>query len=63
LKPLLVFLFPAFVALHSTYPANRPRMLSTSTLSWGLQDGPAFALRSISRHDDHQNFNFLFRLR
>lgn len=43
------FLFPAFVALRSTYPANRPRMLSTSTLGGGLRDGPAFALRSVSR--------------
>ena len=24
-------------------------MLSTSTLSWGLRDGPAFALRSVAR--------------
>jgi len=37
-----------FIALRSTHPANRPRMLSTSTLSWGLRDGPAFALRSVS---------------
>jgi hypothetical protein len=41
-------LFPAFVALRSTYPANRPRMLSTSTLSRGIRDGPAFTF-SISR--------------
>jgi hypothetical protein len=56
--------FPYLVALRSTYPANRPEMLSASSLSWGLRDGPAFALCSVSRaHDDHQNFNFLFRLR
>src|ERR1035441_4749763 len=42
-------LFPAFVALRSTYPTNRPRMPSTSTRSWGLRDGPAFDLRSVSR--------------
>ena len=47
--PVSYSLFPAFIALRSTYPANRPRMLSTSTLSWGLRDGPAFALRSVSR--------------
>jgi hypothetical protein len=31
--PVSYSLFPAFVALRWTYPANRPRMLSTSTLA------------------------------
>jgi hypothetical protein len=27
---------------------DHPRMLSLSTLGWGLRDGPASALRSVS---------------
>ena len=47
--PVSYSLFRASVALRSTHPANRPGMLSTPTLSWCLRDGPAFALRSVSR--------------
>jgi hypothetical protein len=39
-------------------------MLSTSTLTWGLS-GMELRLLHVQylAHDDHQNFNFLFRLR
>jgi hypothetical protein len=48
--------------LRSTYPANRPRMLSTSTAGQSRMDLRLLYVQYLA-HDDHQNFNFLFRLR
>jgi hypothetical protein len=61
--PVSYSLFPAVVALRSTHPANRSRMLSTSPLAGISGIDPRLLHVQYLAHDEHQNFNFLFRLR
>jgi hypothetical protein len=56
--------FPAFVALRSTYPTKIVQECLKLPPVAGVSGMDLHSLHvQYLAHDDHQNFNFLFRLR